>query len=71
MDRLIEDICFLNPQPEEIIILYYRDGAPLYELEQTYNILGNSFPNNKIIALNRSLCLSVIERDNLINFLKG
>lgn len=71
MDRLIEDICFLNPQPEEIIILYYRDGAPLDQLHDTYNILSNSFPNNKIISLNRNLCLSVIERDSLIKFLKG
>ena len=71
MNNLIEDICFLNPQPEEIVILYYKDDAPVDQLRDVYNMLVDKLPNNKVIALNRSLCLSIVEKDSLIKFLKG
>jgi hypothetical protein len=70
MDNTIERIRFLTPVDGEVIVLYYQDGMNLDMLQQTYNSIVAEFPNNKVIALNKSLQLATMEKDSLIQFLQ-
>lgn len=70
MEDIIERIRFLTPEDGEVIVLYYQDGMALNVLQETYNSVVTSFPEHKVIALNKNLNLSIMEKDSLIQFLQ-
>ena len=70
MGDLIQKISFLSPEESETIVLVMKSNADLAQVSAMMPYLQQHFPNNKIIAIPRTLELTCMETDALIQYLQ-
>lgn len=66
--NVICEISRINLQPNDIIVLDYKDAEPLQEtIYETSKYMNQMFPNNKILFLCKGVELKILNDGGIIN----